>query len=199
RLNYPKGIEVGPDGALYISDSNNQRVRRLDLSSGVITTVAGSGVKGATGDGGPATAAQLNTPRNVTFAGNGDMYIADDQNCKVRRVSAASHTITTVAGTSCGFGGDGGAATAARMNEVRDVAVDSAGNLYIADEINNRIRWVDSGGIMHTFAGTGTAGFSGDGGPASSARIRGPRGVAVDEQGRVLIGDTGNHAIRRVS
>jgi streptogramin lyase len=199
RLNYPKGVEVGPDGALYIGDANNHRVRRVDLSTGVITTVAGTGTAGSTGDGGPATSARLNTPRNVTFGPDGDMYIADDQNYKVRRVDAVTKTITTVAGTGTpGYSGDGGAATSARLNQVRDVAVDGAGNLYIADEINHRIRWVDTSGTMRTFAGTGVSGFSGDGGPATSAQIRGPRGVAVDPQGRVLIGDTGNHVIRRV-
>ena len=200
RLNYPKGVEVGPDGALYIGDANNQRVRRVDLSTGVITTVAGSGVQGSTGDGGPATSARLNTPRNVAFGPDGDLYIADDQNYKVRRVDSVTKTITTVAGTGvAGYSGDGGAATAARLNLVRDVAVDADGNLYIADEINNRIRAVDPGGIMRTFAGTGVAGFSGDGGAATSARIRKPRGVAVDPSGRVLIGDTANHVIRRVA
>jgi myo-inositol-hexaphosphate 3-phosphohydrolase/sugar lactone lactonase YvrE len=200
QLNYPKGVEVGPDGALYISDANNDRVRRVDLSTAIITTVAGSGVAGASGDGGPATAARLNTPRNVAFGPNGDMYIADDLNFKVRKVSAATGIITTVAGTGvAGYGGDGGPATAARMNEVRDVAVDGAGNVYIADEINHRIRRVDPAGVMSTFAGTGVAGFSGDGGAATAARIRGPRGVAVDPSGRVLIGDTANHAVRRVA
>jgi len=200
RLNYPKGVEMGPDGAVYIADANNHRIRRVDLSSGVITTVAGSGVAGASGDGGPATAARLDTPRNVAFGPNGDLYIADDENYKVRKVDAVTKTITTVAGTGvAGYGGDGGAATSARLNLVRDVAVDGAGNLYIADELNHRIRRVDTGGIIRTFAGTGVSGFSGDGGLATAARIRGPRGVAVDKQGRVLIGDTGNHAIRRVS
>ena len=200
RLNYPKGVEVGPDGALYIGDANNHRVRRVDLSTGVITTVAGSGVSGSSGDGGAATAARLNTPRNVAFGPDGDLFIADDQNFKVRRVDAVTKTITTVAGTGvAGYGGDGGAATSARLNQVRDVAVDAAGNLYIADEINHRIRWVDTSGVIRTFAGTGVSGFLGDGGAATAARIRGPRGVAVDRQGRVLIADTGNHAIRRVS
>ncbi len=135
----------------------------------------------------------------MTFGPNGDLYIADDNNYKVRRVDAVTKTITTVAGSGTpGFGGDGGAATSARLNEVRDVAVDAAGNLYIADEINNRIRWVDTSGIIRTFAGTGASNFSGDGGLATSAAIRGPRGVAVDKQGRVLIADTFNNAIRRV-
>ena len=136
----------------------------------------------------------------MTFGPDGDLYIADDQNYRVRRVDAVTKTITTVAGTGvAGYSGDGGAATSARLNLVRDVAVDAAGNLYIADEVNHRIRWVDPSGVIRTFAGTGASGFSGDGGPATSARIRGPRGVAVDPSGRVLIGDTANHAIRRVA
>jgi len=199
RLNYPKGVEVGPDGGLYIGDANNHRVRRVDLSTGMITTVAGTGTAGAGGDGGPATSAQLNQPRNLAFGPDGDLYIADNTNFKVRRVDSVTKTITTVAGSgTAGYSGDGGAATSARLNEVRDVAVDAAGNVYIADELNHRIRWVDTGGIIRTFAGTGTSGFSGDGGLATAARIAGPRGVAVDPQGRVLIGDTGNHVIRRV-
>jgi myo-inositol-hexaphosphate 3-phosphohydrolase len=199
RLNYPKGVEVGPDGALYIGDANNHRVRRVDLSSGLISTVAGTGVAGSSGDGGLATAAQLNAPRNVAFDSAGNLYIAENSNYKVRRVDAMTKKISTVAGTgTAGYSGDGGPATAARLNEVRDVAVDAGGNIYIADELNHRIRRVDTTGVIRTFAGTGVAGFSGDGGPATSARIRGPRGVAIDAAGRVLIGDTGNHAIRRV-
>jgi hypothetical protein len=105
--------------------------------------------------------------------------------------------ITTVAGSSCGYGGDGGSATQARLRRVRDVAVDGAGNLYIADEENNRVRRVASG-VMTTFAGTGSSGFSGDGGDPDAAKIKGPRGVAVNATGRVLIGDSGNHRIRVV-
>jgi sugar lactone lactonase YvrE len=198
RLNYPKGVEVGPDGSVYIGDANNHRVRRVS-PSGTITTVAGTGSAGFSGDGASATSARLNTPRNVTFDSAGNLYIADDENCRVRRVDNAG-VISTVAGsTTCGYGGDGGPATAARLGRVRDVAVDAAGNLYIADEENNRIRRVDPSGIMSTFAGTGSSGFSGDGGPPAAARISGPRGVAVDASGRVLIGDTGNHRVRRVS
>jgi myo-inositol-hexaphosphate 3-phosphohydrolase/sugar lactone lactonase YvrE len=196
RLNYPKGVEIGPDGLLYIADANNHRVRRIS-SSGIIATVAGSGSAGLSGDGGPATSAKLNTPRNVTFDASGNLYIADDNNCRVRRVDGAGR-ITTVAGSTCGYGGDGGPAISARLGRTRDVAVDPAGNLYIADEQNHRIRRVTPSGTMTTFAGTGTSGFSGDGGLASAARIAGPRGVAVDFSGRVLIGDTGNHRIRRV-
>jgi hypothetical protein len=197
RLNYPKGVEIGPDGLLYIADANNDRIRRID-ASGIIATVAGTGSAGFSGDGGAATSAQLNTPRNVTFDGTGNLYIADDLNCRVRRVDGAGRIATVAGSATCGYGGDGGPATSARLGRARDVAVDPAGNLYIADEENHRIRRVTPAGTMTTFAGTGTSGFSGDGGPADAARIAGPRGVAVDFSGRVLIGDTGNHRIRRV-
>jgi len=198
RLNYPKGVEVGPDGALYIGDANNHRVRRV-ASDGIITTIAGTGVSGFSGDGGPATSARLNTPRNVAFDPAGNLFIADDRNHRVRRV-ALDGIITTVAGNgTAGYGGDGGPATEARLGRVRDVAVDNAGNVYIADPENHRVRRVDPAGVITTVAGTGAGGFSGDGGPAEAARVAGPRGVAVDPHGRLLIADTGNHRIRRVS
>ena len=161
--------------------------------------MAGSGTAGYSGNGGPATAARLRFPRNVAFGPDGSFYIADDENFAVRRVSPAG-VITTVAGTgTAGFSGDGGPATSAQMRRVRDVAVDSAGNIYIADEENHRIRRVSATGIMTTFAGTGSSGYSGDGGAPGSARVAGPRGVEVTPAGTVLISDTGNHRIRRVS
>ena len=196
-LAYPKGVTVAPDGSLYVGDANHHRVRRF-VPGGMISTVAGTGTAGYSGDGGPATAAQLRLPRNVAFGADGSFFIADDSNFAVRRVSPAG-VITTIAGTgTAGYSGDGGPATSARLGEVRDVAVDPAGNVYIADEQNHRIRRVSPSGIITTFAGTGTSGFSGDGGTPQSARVAGPRGVEVTPSGDVLIGDTGNHRIRRV-
>lgn len=198
RLAYPKGVEIAPDGSLYIGDANNHRIRRVD-ASGEITTVAGSGVAGFSGDGGPATLARLNFPRNVAFDAAGNFYIADNDNYRVRRVDT-SGVITTVAGTGvAGYSGDGGPATSAQLNQVRDVAVDGAGNLYIADQVNHRVRRVDPAGTITTFAGTGVGGYNGDDRMAATAQLAGPRGVAVDSSGRVYIGDTGNHRIRRVS
>ena len=196
-LAYPKGVTVAPDGSIYVGDANHHRVRRF-VPGGTISTAAGNGTAGYSGDGGPAAAAQLRFPRNVAFGADGSLFIADDSNFAVRRVSLVS-VITTFAGTGTGgYSGDGGPATSARLGEVRDVAVDSAGNVYIADEQNHRIRRVSPSGIITTFAGTGTNGFSGDGGAPQSARVAGPRGVEVTPAGDVLISDTGNHRIRRV-
>jgi sugar lactone lactonase YvrE len=196
-LAYPKGVEIGPDGLLYIADTNNQRVRRVD-PDGRIRTVAGTGTGGFSGDGGPATSARFRRPRNLTFDGSGDIYVVDEGNHRVRRINAAGIVITFAGTGRAGYNGDSRPATTAWLNLPRDVAVDAAGVVYIAEERNHRIRSVDPSGVITTFAGTGVAGYSGDGGPADAARIAGPRGVAVDAAGRVLIADTANHRIRRV-
>ena len=196
-LAYPKGVAVAPDGSLYVGDANHHRIRRF-VPGGTISTVAGNGNAGYGGDGGPATAATLRFPRNVAFGPDGSFFIADNNNFAVRRVSPTG-IITTVAGTGvAGSSGDGGQATSARLREVRDVAVDAAGNIYIADEQNHRIRRVNTSGIMTTFAGTGSGGFSGDGGAPGAARVAGPRGVSATPAGDVLIADSGNHRVRRV-
>jgi sugar lactone lactonase YvrE len=182
---------------LYIADRLNNRVRRVDLATGIITTLAGTGVAGFGGDGGQATAAQLNSPRGLSLD-SGNLYIGDSGNNRVRRVDLATGTITTFAGTGvAGFGGDGGPATAAQLNNPFGVTI-ASGYLYIGDYGNNRVRRVDlATGAITTFAGTGAAGFSGDGGPATAAQLNTPRFLAVGS-GYLYVSDTGNYRVRRV-
>ncbi len=195
QLNRPAGVAVDGSGNLFIADTNNHRIRKVD-AEGTITTVAGTSGQGFSGDSGPATAAQLNGPNGVAVDGFGNLYIADTNNHRIRKVGADG-TITTVAGTGTAvFSGDGRPATAAQLNGPNGVAVDSSGNLYIADTNNHRIRKVDTRRTITTVAGTGTAGFSGDSGPATDARLNGPNGVAVDGFGNLFIADTNNHRIR---
>ena len=168
-------------GMSYIADRNNARVRKVD-AAGTIATIAGTGKCCFSGDGGPATSAQLRFPDAVAVDGRGNVYIGDRDNFRVRKVDAAG-TITTIAGTGeRGFSGDGGPATSARITDPHGVAVDGKGNVYIADYTNNRVRKVSPGGAISTFAG-GIPGFAGDGGPATSARLQLPLGVAVDGRG----------------
>ena len=202
-LAYPSDVVVDGAGNLYIADSSNYRIRRID-TEGIITTIAGIGEAGYSGDGGSAIEAQLNWPSSLALDGAGNLYIADSNNHRIRRVDVAG-TITTVAGTGemdypggGGYGGDGGPAVAAKLYRPEGVAVDSAGNLYISDTGNYRVRRVDTAGIITTIAGTGLNGHSGDGGPAVAAKLYRPKGVAVDSAGNLYISDTGNHRIRRV-
>ena len=195
-LNFPSGLAVDGSGNLYISDSFNYRVRRVDAATGVITTVAGDGIRGFSGDGGPATSASLNVPWGVAVDTSGNVYIADRDNHRVRRVDAATGVITTVAG---GFVGDGGPATSSSLNSPAGIALDASGNLYIADSAHHRVRLVDGAtGTITTVAGTTSTGFSGDGGPATTANLNSPQGVAVDGSGNLYISDTFNHRVRRV-
>src|SRR5439155_23380373 len=179
----------------------NQRIQRVDAATGIMVTVAGSGA-GFSGDGGPATAAKLFNPMGVAVDPAGNFFIADTGNNRIRRVDAASGTITTLAGGgSCGdpyYCGDEGPATAAELTYPSGIAVDNAGNLFIADQSNQRVRKVDAAtGTITTVAG-GTLGFSGDGGPASAAQLSNPAGVAIDAKGNLFIADMNNHRIRRV-
>ena len=198
QLSEPFGVAVDGSGNLYIVERTNHRIRKVS-PSGLITTVVGTGSAGYSGDGGPATCAQLNSPFGVAVDVSGNLYIADFGNCCVRKVSP-SGIITTVAGIGyCGYSGDGGPATSAELNRIVDVAVDGIGNLYIADRDNHRIRKVDTSGIITTVAGTGTYGFSGDGGPATSAQVNTPYCIAVDGVGNLYISDSNNHRIRKVN
>ena len=197
RLDNPTGVVVDGAGNLYVADSDNHRVRKID-ASGTITTVAGTGEQGSNEDGGPAVSAQLHSPTGVTVDGSGNLYIADSDNHRVRKIDA-SGTITTVAGTGeQGFSGDGGQAIGAQLSHPSGVALDSVGNLYIADRWNNRIRRIDTTGTITTIAGTGGRGFSGDGGTAVAARLHYPGGVVVDGSGNVYVADGSNHRIRRI-
>ena len=197
-LNHPMGVSVDGSGNLYIADGNNQRIRKVN-PSGVISTIAGSATTGGfSGDGGAATLAQLNAPNGVAIDASGNIYIADESNNRIRKVST-SGIINTIAGNGTGgYGGDGGAATSAALYYPQGVAVDGSGNVYIADWFNHRIRVVNSAGVIKTFAGNGTAGYSGDTSPATSATLNYPSGVAVDPAGNVYIADYSNNRIRKV-
>lgn len=250
-LNEPKGLALDGKGNLYIADAENHVVRRVDLASGLITTVAGrpekgNGASGPSrahapaededpfadppagqtekfvqlsdlsgtvryvvgtgksgrfgGDGGPATQATLNFPGAVAVDCQGNLYIADTMNHRVRKVDAATGVITTIAGTGqhrCS--GDGGPATAAALNEPAALAVDERGNLYIADQSNNRVRKVDlNTGTMTTVAGTGESGYTGDGMPATEAGLSGPSGLTLGPDREIYIADTFSGRIRRI-
>ena len=257
NVGQPFGVEIGPGGALYITEVGNHRVLRVDLATGKLTTVAGTGKKGYAGDGGPATEALLNEPYEVRFDAQGNMYFVEMMNNVIRRVDAKTGVIQTIAGTGeLGFGGDGGPATAAQFNRPHSIALGpNEQHLYVADIGNHRIRRIDlkSGlidsiagsaakrlpaegqmaqgqpvlgpralavqgdslyvalreghsiwyidlktGQWHRVAGTGKKGFTGDNGPASQASFDGPKGIAFGPQGHLFVVDTENHAIREL-
>jgi len=199
KLSFSYGVAVDEKGNVYIADSGNGRVRRVD-PGGRITTIAGTGVPCCfTGDGGPATKGRLFFPNSVAVDAKGNLYIADNLAYRVRKVSPEGR-ITTFAGTGkSGDSGDGGRATSARLAYPFGVAADAKGNVYIADSLSHRVRMVSPAGKITTIAGTGKAGFSGDGGPATSAQLSSPHGLAVDGQGNLYIGDEHNARIRKVS
>jgi trimeric autotransporter adhesin len=186
---------AGPGGAVYIADSYHHLVRKV--VNGVITTVAGTGLQGYTGDNGAATSATLNVPWGLALDAAGNLYIADSGNNAIRKVSGG--VITTIAGNgTASFSGDAGAAASATLSEPLGIALDAAGNLYIADFGNNRVRMI-SGGTITTVAGNGSATFAGDSGLATSASLAGPEDVSVDPGGNLYIADRGNNRIREVT
>lgn len=196
-LNTPWGIARDSAGNTYIADSGNNRVRKV-AASGIITTVAGVGTTGYSGDGGPGVSAQLNAPAGLALDTSGNLYIADTHNYRVRRLDTSGN-ITTVAGNgSYGYTGDGDPAVNAQFGAPWGLAVDSLGNLYISDAGYGVIRKVNASGIISTVAGSGTYGFSGDGGPATAAAMRNPHGVAVDGAGNLYIADMNNNRVRKV-
>jgi uncharacterized protein (TIGR03437 family) len=196
-LSYPVCVAVDGAGNLFLGDQANNVVLRLDARTGILTLVAGNGTQGFSGDNGPATSAQLHDPTGVAVDAAGNLYIADSDNGRIRKVS--NGIIVTVAGNgTAGYSGDNGPATSAGLSDPVGVALDSAGNLYVADTLNQRIRQV-SNGVITTVAGNGTWGYSGDNGPAVCAQLSSPQGVAVDAAGHLYIADTGNSRIREVS
>jgi streptogramin lyase len=257
NIGEPFGVEIGPDGALYVTEVRNHRVLRMDFTTRKVATVAGCGRRGYSGDGGPAVDAELNEPYEVRFDRDGNLYIVEMKNHIVRRVDGKTNTISTIAGQGRpGFGGDGGPAIKALFNQPHSISLDREGALYVADIGNHRIRRIDpkteivesiagnserrppqdgqagrgnpilgpralyvdgdtlwialrdghsvwrmelADGILHHVAGTGQAGFAGDGGPATEAKFNGPKGIAVTPGRNVFVVDSGNNAIRAIN
>jgi uncharacterized protein (TIGR03437 family) len=195
-MNAPAGVAPGPGGVVYISDTNNQRIRRIG-TDGTISTVVGNGTAGFAGDGAAASSAQVSYPAGLAVDSAGNVYFADLANQRVRKVSGG--VVSTIAGSgTSGFGGDGGSATAGQLNSPTAVAADNVGNLYIADFSNNAIRKV-SNGTISTLAGTGVAGYSGDNGLARQAQLNAPSGVAIDAAENVYVADSANQVVRKIT
>jgi sugar lactone lactonase YvrE len=200
QIRTPAGIAVDESGALYFSDSSNSRIRKI-APDGIITTVAGNGDSGNNGDGGPATAAAIGFPAGLTIDRSGNLYFTVGGYNRIRKVSTDGK-ISTIAGTgpygNGSFSGDRGPALSATFAGPAGIAVDVAGNVYVADSGNQRVRKIDTNGIVTTVAGDGNSGFAGDGGPAGVSRLSGPSDVALDAQGNLYIAEYGNHIIRFV-
>jgi sugar lactone lactonase YvrE len=195
QLDSPSGVAIDAAGNVYIADTRNHRVRKV--SGGTIATIAGTGTAGFSGDGGPSVSAALNNPSALALDSNGNLYIADTDNHRIRKI--AGTTITTVAGNGEQFfSGDGGAAVAAGLDSPAGVAVDSTGNIYISDTRNQRVRIVNAAGNISTLAGNGTRAYVGDGAAATAAALARPRGLSVDAQGNIYFADSDNNAIRLI-
>ncbi|MDQ1565125.1 MAG: hypothetical protein QOF96_5 [Actinomycetota bacterium] len=204
KIDGPKGVLFDRDWDMIITDSGNDKIRRVDGATGIITTIAGTGVTGESGDGGPATQAKLTEPRTMALAADGSLLFTEPRVNRIRRLDP-SGIITTFAGTGkAGFSGDGGPASRAELNFNRGVAVDGAGTVWIADSLNQRIRKVDAAGVITTAAGSGRTCYTtpenscGDGGPATAAGFATPRALEFDEAGNLYVADTFNSRIRRI-
>ena len=198
----PIGIAVDDAGTLFVVDHGNNRVRKI-RSDGVISTFAGTGAVGVdaggyAGDGGPATAARLQEPVGVGLGAGGDVYVADRDNNAIRKIDADGTITTVIGGRGAGFSGDGGPASEARIDRPQQIVVDPDGNVYFADSGNNRVRRIDTEGVVTTVAGNGRAATSGDGGPALSAAVWNPTGLALDDEGNLYVSQPDDNRIRRV-
>jgi DNA-binding beta-propeller fold protein YncE len=200
-VNNPYGLVFGPDGALYFCDLDNQRIRRLDMRTRRLTTLAGNGQKAYGGDGGPAIAAALNMPHEIQFDAQGNLYIAERDNHVVRKVDAKTAIISTCAGTNvAGFSGDGGPAARAQLRQPHSIVIDPAGRLLICDIGNQRIRRVDlSSGVIETYAGTGTAQPPTDGATVNGTPLNGPRTMVLDGAGDLFLALREGNAIYRIA
>jgi hypothetical protein len=199
-LNQPFDVALDRQGNLYFSEANNHCVRRVECRSGLITTVAGTGKAGYSGDGGSATKAELNSPYGIALDTANNLYIVDRLNACIRLVEAATGIIRTIAGTGQpGYSGDGGPAKLAQLQEPNDIVLDGEGHAFIADVRDHRVRVVElASGIITTFAGTGEGGSSGDGGPAKRAALLGPRALALGPTGDLYICLRNDHKVRKV-
>lgn len=199
RLNNLYSLQVDTNGDIYIVDRLNAAIRKVDAASGIITTVAGTGVPGYSGDGGPGNQAQLREPNDCFLDGQGGLLIADIQDHRIRRLDLVSGTISTFAGNGEKLrAGDGMPATEASIMGARAVCMDSKGNTYICEREGNGVRKVDVNGIMSTYAGTGERGYTADGGPALAATWGAPKAIRCDHQDNVIVVDTENNAVRRI-
>jgi sugar lactone lactonase YvrE len=194
----PREITFDGSGNLYVADEGNTRVRKIS-TSGIITSIAGNGLQGYSGDGGQATAAEFWVLSDIKLDASGNIYIVDSGNHRIRVINSLG-IVTTIAGNgTAGYSGDGGQATAAELGWLDNMAIDHSGNIYITDWSNSVVREVNASGIITTFAGTGIGGFSGDGGPATAAKLNSPSGLAVDLSGNIYIGDINNNRVRVIS
>ncbi len=196
----PYGLVIGPDGALYFCEIDNHRIRRLDLKTNKLSTVAGTGDKGYSGDGGPALEADLNEPYEVRFDKQGNMYFVEMQNHLVRRVDAKTGLVSTVAGTGQpGFSGDGGPAAKAQFHRPHSIELNGQGSLYVADISNHRIRRVDlAKGTIETFAGTGKQDPTPDGAKLAGTPLNGPRTLTFDRRGDMFVALREGNVVYRI-
>ena len=200
ELNQPRGIVVDAAGNVYICDQANFRVRKIDASTGIITTIVGIGNDGYSGDNGGATLAQISNCHSIAIDPNGDLVIADTWNHCIRKVNSTTGIITTIAGTgNPGYNGDSISSVAAKLFYPTGIAIDRFGNIFITDQENDRIRKLNvADSLIYTVGGIGISGYSGDGGPAVAAKINKPVGLAVDTSGVIYISDSYNYRVRKI-